>query len=74
MNLKKDLSDIGYLLITPNVKKFRFEGVNYERAAKQVIVGGLVLQFVSVGVFLYGPAIADAVNETRKKVVKKLKK
>lgn len=59
MTIKKDLSDIGYLLITPNVKKFRFEGVNYERAAKQVIVGSLALQFASVGLFLYGPLIID---------------
>jgi hypothetical protein len=74
MNLKKDLSDIGYLLITPNPKKFRFEGVNYERAAKQLIVGAVVSQITLVSVVLFGPAIVEAIKETPKKIIKKLKK
>lgn len=74
MNLKKDLSDIGYLLITPNPKKFRFEGVNYERAAKQLIVGAVISQITLVTVVLFGPAIVETIKETPKKIVKKFKK
>jgi len=74
MTIKKDLTDIGYLLITPNVKKFRFEGVNYKRASTQVIVAGSVLQLALVATVLYGPAIAEKLYDVKENVKRKLKK
>lgn len=74
MTIKKDLSDIGYLLITPNPQKFRFEGVNYRRAGIQLIIGAAASQLAFTAAVLYGPAIISVVQETPKKLMKKLKK
>jgi hypothetical protein len=74
MTIKKDLTDIGYLLITPNPKKFRFEGVNYQRAGVQLIVGSVALQFLAIGTFLYGPVILEKLDDVKENVKKKLKK
>lgn len=65
MTIGKDLSDIGYLLITPNPKKFRFEGVNYNRAAKQVMFGGFALQLATIGFVFYGPVICEKVVDVK---------
>jgi len=74
MTIKKDLTDIGYLLITPNPKKFRFEGVNYQRAGVQLIVGSVALQLLTVGTVLFGPAIINKIDDVKENVKKKLKK
>lgn len=68
MTIRKDLTDIGYLLITPNPKKFRFDGVNYKRAATQLTVGSLALQFLLVGGVLFGPAVINKLDDVKDNV------
>jgi hypothetical protein len=63
MNVKKDLTDIGYLLITPVPKKYRFEGVNYRRAITQLTVGGFVLQVGVIAAITFGPAVIDHIRD-----------
>jgi hypothetical protein len=74
MTIKNDLTDIGYLLITPNPKKFRFEGVNYQRAGIQLIVGSLASQLLLVGGVIFGPLIIEKLDDVKENVKKKLKK
>jgi hypothetical protein len=63
MNVKKDLTDIGYLLITPVPKKYRFEGVNYRRATTQLIVGSFALQVAFIAAVTYGPMVVDHIRD-----------
>jgi hypothetical protein len=74
MTIKNDLKDIGYLLITPFADKYRFEGVNYKRAATQVTYGGLALQVGLITAIFCGPVIIDKLGDVKENVKKKLKK
>lgn len=76
MTIKKDLADIGKLLITPfpAKEKYRFAGVNYKRAQTQLTVGAVVLQFALVAGVLFGPKIADVVIDVKDNIKKKFKK
>jgi hypothetical protein len=74
MTIKKDLTDIGYLLITPYPKKYRFEGVNYRRAAILTIVGYCAFNVVAGVTFIYGPRVIDKAVDVKDNVKKKLKK
>ena len=74
MTIKKDLTDIGYLLITPYPKKYRFEGVNYRRAAIQLIVGYCALNVAAGIALIKGPDLIDKLDDVKENVKKKLKK
>lgn len=76
MTIKKDLADIGKYLITPFPAKetYRFAGVDYKRASRNLTVGALVLQVALVAGVLYGPKIIDLLDDAKENVKKKLKK
>lgn len=76
MTIKKDLADIGKFMITPfpAKEKYRFPGVDYKRASRNVTVGALVLQVSLVVGVLYGPKIMDKLDDIKESVKKKFKK
>jgi len=65
MNLKKDIKDIGYLLITPVPAKYHFEGVNNQRAARQLTVVSIALPLVATVIAVYAPVVIDKVRNLK---------
>lgn len=50
MNLKTELKNLGYYLITPVPQKYHFEGVNNRRAAIQLLVVSTLIPVAIAGV------------------------
>lgn len=65
MNLKKDLKDIGYYLITPIPAKYHFEGVDNHRAARNLTIVAVAMQVVVITLALSGPAIGGAIYDVQ---------
>ena len=49
MNLKTELKNLGYYLITPVPQKYHFEGVNNRRAAIQLLVVATLIPVAIAG-------------------------
>lgn len=73
MTIKKDLADIGKYLITPfpATEKYRFPGVDYKRASRNLTVGALVLQVTLVVGVLYGPKIVDKLDDAKRSLTRR---
>jgi hypothetical protein len=74
MNLKKDIKDIGYYLITPLPQKYHFEGVDNRRAGRNLTVIALTAQVAVIGWFIGGPIVMDVSKRLTSRVKNHLKK
>jgi hypothetical protein len=72
MNLKTELKNLGYYLITPLPQKYHFEGVNNRRSAIQLTVLSALAPVAIFGGAALAPVIKDRIealkiwNDTRK--------
>ena len=70
MNIKKDLKDMGMVLITPAPAKLRFAGIDYKRAARNLTVVGVGLYVAAAAVFIGAPVIDNAIWTLKQKFKK----
>jgi hypothetical protein len=59
MNLKTELKNLGYYLITPVPQKYHFEGVNNRRSAIQLFVLASLLPVAIVGAVALAAKVRD---------------
>jgi hypothetical protein len=63
MNLKTELKNLGYYLITPIPAKYHFEGVDNRRAAIQLLVVSVALPAVIFGVVAAVAKVRDEIED-----------
>lgn len=65
MNLKTELKNLGYYLITPLPQKYHFEGVNNRRSAIQLTVLSALVPAVIFGGAALVAKVRDVIEEQR---------
>ena len=62
MNIKQELKNFGYFMITPVPAKFHFEGVDNKRATKQFLIVAAAAQVIVLTVAVTGPIVIEEIQ------------